>query len=194
MIMKTPAILILLMILFSFNGLNAQNPRINLLEDQTFTSCGCCPCLDSIVRTCIIPRVPNSVFVRYHFEWSILHSENCDSLMSKVVANGRKLSINRNGMIITEPVLARDWHLFCDQVVDIMKEDTVAPVKIDLKSKSYNEQTRKLGFTVDFTPYGADLSGTFMVNAVITENNVLAKQTFHDSCGKPSGGFYVILH
>lgn len=192
--MKALTIFLVLSMYFFITGVQAQNPRINLLEDQTFTSCGSCPCLDSIVRTCIIPRVPNSVFVRYHFSYSKFYSENCDSLMQKLLDNGTKLSVNRNGLVFTEPQFAKHYYQFCDSVVDVLNKDVTAPVKILLKSKAYNEQSRGLAFAVDFTPYQADLSGTFMVNVVITENRLLAQQTFHDSCGKPTEGDFDILH
>ena len=171
-----------------------QNPRLNLLEDQTFTSCGCCPCLDSIVRKCIIPAVPNTIFVRYHFLFSRFYSKNCDSLMAGIVANGRKLSVNRNGMFFDEPEFARDLHQLCDSVVEVIKKDTVAPVKLIVQSKTYQPSTRKLDVAVDFQPYQGDLSGTYMVNMVVTENRLLAEQTFHDSCGKPTEGKYDIFH
>lgn len=192
--MKKFILLVIITLLISGSEIFGQNPRFNLLEDATYTDCGCCPCLDSVVRTCILPRLPNSSYMHYHWSWSGLHSDDCDSLAKKIMENQRKLNANRNGVYFDEPQYAHDLYKLCDSVVNVLKRDTVAPVKLVVKSKDYNPSTRNLTVKVDFTPYKNDLTGVFMVNMAVTENKILFQQGFHDSCGKPSGGTYHILH
>jgi hypothetical protein len=75
-----------------------------------------------------------------------------------------------------------------------MKQEPDAPVKMLLKQKAFNEQTRELTFSMDFTPYASDMNGNYMVNAVVTENKILFRQSFHDSCGKSTSGDHVVEH
>jgi hypothetical protein len=171
-----------------------QNPRIHIIEDGTFNACGHCPCNDSVIRHNVIPRVPNTVFIRYHWPWSALHSVGCDTLLRNLSVNQTAFNVDRNGVIYVEPEYVKGYSHLCDIIVADLQKEPQAPLKITLKSKNYNSQTREFTFSADFVPYQADMNGTFMVNAVITENKILFEQAFLDSCGKDPQGKYIIRH
>jgi hypothetical protein len=171
-----------------------QNPRMHLIEDGTYVFCGHCPCNDSVIRHNVIPRVPNTSFIRYHWSYSGLHTDGADSLLKAMSVRLNAFGIDRNGTIYTEPQFVKGYNQLCDKIVADMLQDNEAPVKILLKQKNYNSQTREFSFSAEFSPYQSDLNGDFMINAVITESKILFTQAFLDSCGKEPQGKYIIQH
>lgn len=176
-------------------NLNAQNPKVHLIERTTFTACGECPCLDSIIYTCIVPSLQKSVVLQYHTEMSELYSADCDSITNWIVRDGSELRTNRDGRYYNYQFF-KNIHQVCDSTLKYLQNDTVATVRITPKSKTYDPATRILNLSADFTPYLTDLTGTYMLNVVITENKLIAVQSHQDTCGTPfgHGGKYPVPH
>lgn len=193
--MKTTYALFLSGLLACSLNLFAQNPKVHVLERTTFTACGECPCLDSIIYTCIVPSLGRSVVLQYHTEMSQLYSPDCDSITNWITRDGSELRTNRDGRYYNYAFF-KNIHQVCDTAVKYLQKDTVAAVKIALKSKTYDASTRILNLSADFTPYISDMTGKFMINVVITEDNLIVDQAHQDTCGTPfgKGGKYPVPH
>ena len=193
--MKTITLLFLAGFLAFSISLHAQNPKVHVLERITFTACGECPCLDSTIYTCIVPSLKNAVVFQYHTEMSALYSPDFDSLSNNINRDGSELRTNRDGRYYNYSFF-KNIHQVCDSSVKYLQNDTVANVKIVLKSKSFDPVTRIVSVSADFTPYLADITGTFMVNAAITEDKIICEQSHQDTCGTPfgKGGRYKVPH
>lgn len=173
----------------------SQNPKTHVIERLTFTDCGECPCLDSIIYTCMTPALKHSVVLQYHTRFSGLYTPGFDSIDRNLIRDGSDLRTNRDGYIYNY-VFFINIHQVCDSALKYLQNDTVANVKIQMKSKTWDPLSRTLNFSADLTPYRGDLSGAYMVNAVITENNIIYIQQHHDTCGIPFGheGRYLVTH
>lgn len=193
--MKKISLICFLGFLALSTSLFAQNPKTHVIERLTFTDCGECPCLDSIIYTCMVPGLKNSVVLQYHTRFSGLYTPGFDSIDRNLIRDGSDLRTNRDGYIYNY-VFFINIHQVCDSALKYLKNDTVANVKILMKSKTYDPLSRTITFSADLTPYGGDLSGTYMVNAVITEDNIIYIQQHHDTCGIPFGheGKYLVTH
>ena len=161
-----------------------QNPRFHVIERINSTSCGECPCLDSVIYTCIIPAVPKTVVIQYHTWTSGLYCEECDTVADNVMSDHSEIRTDRDGQYYNYQFF-KNIHQVCDSSINQIARDTVANIKIQLKSKSFEPTSRTVNFSADFTPYLQDISGTFIVNAVITEDKIIMPQQHMDTCGSP---------
>ncbi len=193
--MKNNSLYLLLFLLAVSGSVFCQNPKTHLIERLTFTDCGECPCLDSIIYTCMTPALQNSVVLQYQTSFSGLYTPGFDSIIRNLIRDGSDLRTNRDGYIYNY-VFFINIHQVCDSALKHLKNDTVANVRILMKSKVYDPLSRTINFSADLTPFGGNLSGTYMVNSVMTENNIIFLQQHKDSCGIPfgHGGRYLAKH
>ena len=193
--MKPIRLLLLSALLAATYGLSAQNPRLHVIERINSTGCGECPCLDSIIYKCIIPAFPNTVVLQYHSFASMLRSKDFYVLYDSLFSDRSDIRTDRDGRFYGWSFF-KNIHQVCDTAVKYLPDNPDGEVVINLISKVYDPVTRTLNFSAKFTPYLTDLSGNFMVNAVITENNIIKMQEHMDTCGTPpdSIGWYPSSH
>jgi hypothetical protein len=184
--MKTK-ILLPLLLLIAYNFAGAQNPRWSLVEKGSSTSCDECVCIDSLMQYCVKPAHPRSIVLIYHEYFSGLRCPQCDTLVKYLTPDHSEIRTNRD----TQFYKFFNWnsfHLYCDSVLgNLSRVPEDAPVKISIDSKTWDSQTRTVTLATKFQPYQGDLTGTYMVNAVLVEDRVLHEQSMVDSCGGFSG-------
>jgi hypothetical protein len=184
--MKTK-ILLPLLLLFAFNFAGAQNPRWSLIEKGSSTNCDECVCIDSLMQYCVKPAHPKTIVLIYHDLQSGLRCDQCDTIARKLMPDHSEVRTNRDGEFY-KFFTWNSFHLYCDSVLgNLSRVSEDAAVKVSIDSKTWDSQTRTVTLATRFQPYLADLSGTYMVNAVFVEDRVLHGQSMVDSCGGFSG-------
>ncbi len=168
----------LLVILTGFStNKSYSDQNVALLEYCTGTWCQWCPCGHTIIHD-ILGNYPNTVVLAYHgagsdpwqtYSSGIRSQFGFSSYPSGTV--GRKTGI-----------ISRDaWN---NEVV--LQTLLIQPgVSISVSSKSYDAATRTLSATVTVTAL-TDLSGSYYINYVLTENNLIYTQTGNSSCAGAS--------
>jgi hypothetical protein len=140
---------------------------------------------------------PHSIALQYHtFVSQDIHSKDAELLYDSIGIDGTQLRVNRDGVYYNWADWFKNLHQVCDTALKYILNDTVAPVVITMKSKTYDPVTRKLTMTIDFKPYLNGRSDTIMYNVTIAENKLVRFQTHWDTCGKPfgHGGSYPSVH
>jgi hypothetical protein len=182
--MKKIFFLILLAFLFTAgsNLTYSQTGNNVLLEYVTGTWCPWCPCGETIIQG-ILQNYPNTVVLGYHGYnntsdpwWT--YSSGIRALLTDPFypggVVGRKTGfLDRSG-----------WN---NQVV--IQSLTLQPgVSINITSKNYNSSTRVLTATVVTTAL-TNLTGSYNINFVLTEGNLVYSQTGNGTC--PGSGTWV---
>ena len=173
-------IIIALFILFLAFSLNPQDTfsldtNYVLFEYQTGTWCGYCPCGHQILNQQIMATWNNIVVISYHGGGSdpwASYSAGIRALLN-LQAYPRATIGRRTG------TLNRAYW-----VSNFSPQATMPPgVRIET-TKSYNSSTRELDVTALVTAL-TNLPGTYMINFVLTEGNIMYPQNFYSSCGTP---------
>ncbi len=176
------------LLLFLISGLSvwSQNPRNTLIERGSSTWCDECICIDSLMQHCVQPAYPNSIVLIYHTNFSALKCAQCDTIVRNVFKDHSEIRTNRDGQKYVEYTWG-DYHRYCDSVKANIERHTDAPVRMVVESKTYNSGTRTVAVTLKMQPYQESLTGTFMINAVLLENNILVEQSMDSNCYNYSG-------
>jgi len=183
--MKTkPAILIAF--LFVAMTATGQNPRNSLIEKGSSTWCDECICIDSIIQHCVIPEYPRTIMLIYHNFMSLLKCDMCDTVARYLLQDGSEVRINRDGQAY-KIYGFENFYQYCDTLGISIKMHPEAPLQLSVTSKTYDSQSRKVTIGVEARPYDQAMEGTFLVNAVVYEDMVLASQSMSSECGGFSG-------
>jgi len=181
--MKTRQILLIFFISGMICQAHAQNNRNVLIEFQTGTLCGYCPCADSVVEKVILKNYPNTVVLAYHN----LFNDPYQFFTGNAIRDSLTFHSEPEGSI--DRVAGNlDYTKWADTVRSRYLLSPSSPVLMNIKYKTYNPATRALAIMVDFTPL-VYLSGEYRVNFVLTENNLIYKQSGNSNC--PGGDNYV---
>jgi hypothetical protein len=185
--MKTKLIHFLLIAVL-FTGLatiqSYSEPRRVLMEFCTGTWCGYCPCGDSIIEHFILPQHPETVVLAYHGPpnsssdpMSYFHGNDIITITGYT---GYPLAIfdRQSG---TPMDYDYSWPDTCN-VRYIRSPNTV--VNLAMTSKSYNPSTGIFSATISATAL-QNLYGTYSINFVITEDNIMYQQNYYAYCGIP---------
>ncbi len=149
-----------------------------LLEYCTGTWCGYCPCGHAIIRN-ILTTLPNTVVVGYHGgsgdPW-ISYSTGMISLMG--------FSAYPTGVVgRTSGIISRSsWFSY------VLSQSSNQPgVRIDVTNKNYNPTTRLISANVVVTALSNLPAGSYYINFIIIEGNIVYPQNFYEVCGTPVG-------
>ena len=189
--MKPKVLFFVLLLTISIRGIIAQNPRTHVVERTTATACGSCPCFDSIISDCILPGTPHSIAIFYHTWISAFYNKDLQPVLDSIQADHSDLRTDRDGKFYQSFDLT---HLdtICDSAKNHMNADTTGDVRIVIESKGYDWAGRTLTVNANFYPDKTSLTGTFMVNAIITEDRLVALQSHEPQCG--TEGKYPVPH
>lgn len=179
-IMKTK-LLIFIFLSFTVYLVPGQNPKNTLIERGSSTWCDECICVDSLMQHCVQPAYPNAVLLIYHTNFSAYKIPQCDTISRKVFADHSEIRTNRDGQYY-KVYDWKDYHIYCDSVKANISRQKDASVQLSFVSKTYDSQSRQVSVTVKATPYLTSLTGTFLINAVLTENNLYSDQSMDTAC------------
>jgi hypothetical protein len=162
---------------------NAQTGFNTVIEYCTGTWCQWCPCGHTIIDD-ILVNYPNTMVLSYHgagadpwkeYSLPMIQAFGFSAYPTGVVGRSTGI-ISRGG-----------WN---NQVV-IQSNTTQPGVSIQINNKTYNAGTRTLSGDIQMTAL-MSLQGTYYVNIIITEDNLIYPQTGNSSC--PGSGNYVHKH
>lgn len=168
-------------ILFSVNDINAQliaDSNNVVIEEATGTWCGYCPCGHSFI-TQILAEHPKTVVILYH------GPPNYGNPVDPYAATGypviQLLGMNSYPTAvfgrITGPLSRSAW------VSTANTQSLLAPnVKIEVTNQTLNLATRTISATINSTAL-QNLTDTYNIYYVLTENNLVYPQNFYSSCG-----------
>ncbi len=166
---------------------NAQMQRRPLLEYCTGQWCGYCPCGHQIINQNILPSYPTTVILSYHGGTS-----SADSMKGFHGAEIRTLlgfSAYPTG-IVDRGTTPASRSLWLNYVAS--SYSTPSYVNLTITNKQYNTGTRQLNVTVTATAL-TNLSGTYSINFVLTEDDLVKGQSFYAACGT-AGYYYDYVH
>ncbi|MCX6160289.1 MAG: Omp28-related outer membrane protein [Ignavibacteriae bacterium] len=168
-------------LLFAFGDINAQlitDSNNVVLEEATGTWCGYCPCGHEFVAQ-ILAAHPKSVVILYH------GPPNYGSPVDPWAATGYPV-IQLMGMTsYPTAVIGRSSGIISRSawVGQANYQATIAPnVKIEVINQTLNVATRTINATINATAL-VNLTDTYNIYYVITENNLVMPQNFYASCG-----------
>ena len=172
---------LLLGLLFTFNNISAQiiaDSNNVVIEEATGTWCGYCPCGHAFI-TQIIAEHPKAVIILYH------GPPNYGSPVDPYAATGYPV-IQLLGMTayptavfgrVTGPISRSAW------VSTANSQSMLTPnVKMVVTNQTLNLATRTISATINATAM-QNLTGTYNIFYVITENNLVYPQNFYAACG-----------
>jgi hypothetical protein len=180
--MKKIFLLVLFLGIFlSFNNINAQliaDSNNVVIEEATGTWCGYCPCGHEFI-TQILAAHPKAVVILYH------GPPNYGSPVDPFAATGYPV-IQLLGMTsyptavfgrVTGPLSRSLW-------VSTANSQSMLPpnVKIEVTNQTLNLDTRTISATINATAL-QNLTETYNIYYVITENNLVRPQNFYSACG-----------
>ena len=156
----------------------STNPKNVMMEYCTGTWCQWCPCGEQEL-TSLTGYLPNAVIFAYHGggssdPWQTFNGNNILSLMSMTsfpTGTPERLTLPAN------VGFCGFFDIPFHRTLDI----PVAPVKIDIVTLNFNSGTRVLNVGLNATAL-SNLTGTFKINYVITEDNLLYTQTGNAYC------------
>ncbi|MCX7833021.1 MAG: Omp28-related outer membrane protein [Ignavibacteria bacterium] len=149
-----------------------------LLEYCTGTWCGYCPCGHAIIRN-ILTALPNTVVVGYHGgsgdPW-ISYSTGMISLLG--------FSAYPTGVVgRTSGIISRSsWFSYV-----VYQSSNQPGVRIDVTNKLYNQTTRQISANVVVTALSDLPAGSYYINQILIESNIVYPQYFYEVCGTPVG-------
>ncbi len=168
----------------SFNSNKSYSDVNNVvLEYCTGTWCQWCPCGHEIIHD-ILLNYPNTVVLGYHGAGSDPWQSYSAGIRGLFGFSAYPTGVigRKTGVV--------DRNAWNNEVV--LQTLLIQPgVSITVSSKNYDVTTRTLTATVVITAL-TDLSGSYYVNYVLTENNLIYSQTGNSSC--TGGGNYVHGH
>jgi hypothetical protein len=168
-------VVIALIALVGFSPVNtqAQTGFNTVIEYCTGTWCQWCPCGHDIING-ILQAYPNTMVLAYHgagsdpwkdYSLPMIQAFGMNSYPTGVV--GRRTGIISRG----------GW----PNPVSIQSNTVQPGVSIVINNKQYNSGTRTLTANVVLTAL-ENLSGTYYVNFILTEDNIVYPQTGNGSC------------
>jgi hypothetical protein len=184
--MKKHLLLVIALIaLVGFNpsNSNAQTGYNAVLEYCTGTWCQWCPCGHAIIND-ILASYPNTMVLAYHGPSNDPWTSSGLPMIQLFGFNAYPTGVvgRRTGIISRSA-----WG---NQVV--IQTSTVQPgVSIAVNNKQYNSGTRTITANVVLTAL-SNLQGTYYVNFILTEDNMVYPQTGNASC--QGGSNYVHKH
>jgi hypothetical protein len=189
--MKTKLLITLIFFAFCIGFLavpvDAQMQRRVLMEYCTGQWCGYCPCGHDIINQNIIPTYPSTVILSYHGGTSSVDSMK--GFHGSEIRTLLAFNLYPNAIFDrTTTQLTRS--LWMGQMATCYA--TPSNVNVTITNKQYNPGTRQLNVTVTATAL-SNLSGTYSINFVLTEDSLIKGQTFYASCGT-AGYHYPYVH
>lgn len=169
---------LVLFLLLSFIGTKAvqSDPRNVLLEFETGTWCGYCPCGDAAAEN-ILASYPNTLVIAYHVG-DVFSYFNGSEIRGLLGFNGvPEAVIDRGNFPATYP----SWY---NLAYSEYYNNPNTVINVSLISKDYNSGTRTLTATITSTALDT-LTDQYFINYVITEGNIVYPQNFYASCGSP---------
>jgi hypothetical protein len=160
------------------NYIASNNGRNVLVEFSTGTWCSWCPCAEHRAQD-LEYYFPNTVTLSYHGggtsdPWGNFNGNNILTLLD---LTGYPLGIVERQI---DP-----WNSGFSDLVErpLMRylNSPVAPVEIDILTKSYNPGTRQLNVTLNATAL-TNLTGQYKISYVITEDNLVFAQSGNSWC------------
>jgi hypothetical protein len=179
----TFACILILFILFEPNFSQTRNP---VLEYCTGTWCQWCPCGHSIIRNEIKPAHPNVIVLSYHGP-----ANSPNDPFSFFPGNTIISSLGFSGYptgIVDRTSAPQSRTLWLSNVAN---RKNVPPTVNITSSRSFNQTTRELNFTVNSTSLSS-MTGTFYLSVILLEDSLIYNQTGNSSC--PGGADYVHDH
>lgn len=161
----------------------AQNPRNLLIEFQTGTLCGYCPCADSIIEKVILVQYPNTVVLAYH----AMFNDPYQFFIGNEIRDSLKLNNEPMGSFdrIAGNLQYEGW---ADTAKYRYTQSPSSPILMHIRNKSFDPVSRELTISVDLVPE-TNLSGDYRINFVLAEDNLVYQQSGHSDC--PGGRNYV---
>lgn len=157
-----------------------SSPRNVLIEYVTGTWCGNCPCGHQTLDT-IQSQFPQTIILAYHAfsndPWRNFNGNHIIELLGLVATP--TADIDRT--VLAENTNYPQW------ITSVQERYSSSPesvVDISIASKSYNEITRELAVSVNFSA-AEILTGQYKFNAVVIENNLIYQQNYYSQCGTP---------
>ncbi len=167
---------ITLLVLFFFVQSFTQTLRNPVLEYCTGAWCQWCPCGHSIISQSIMPAIPNAIVIGYHGPANT-SSDPWSTFSGNSILSGLGFSAYPTGIVdrTSAPISRSLWQSTLQNRLNIP-----ATVSITI-FKTYDPITRNLNVRAFTTPL-ANLSGTFKINLIITEDRLYYPQTGNSSC------------
>jgi hypothetical protein len=150
-------------------------PRNVVLEYCTGTWCQWCPC-GKEQALMLQTNYPNSLIIAYH------GGSTSDPFMNfngNSILSSLGLSSYPNGLIDRHGILG--WGSFYSDGENRYNNSPAAPVNIVITNQSYNAGTKVLSVNLSATAL-SDLTGSYYINYVITEDNLVYTQTGNGTC------------
>jgi len=167
--------------------IKAQTGFNTVIEYCTGTWCQYCPCGHAIIND-IVANFPNTMVLGYHgpVNYGDPWATYSQPMISLFGFNSYPTGvIGRKSGILSRSA----WN---NQVV--IQSNTIQPgISIVLNNKSYNAGTRTLTGSIVMTAL-TTLSGSYSMNLVLTEDNLIYNQTGNTSAGCIGGSQYVHKH
>jgi hypothetical protein len=168
-------------LLVSFNKISAQlvtDSNNVVIEEATGTWCGYCPCGHEFI-TQILAAHPKAVVILYH------GPPNYGTPVDPFAATGYPV-IQLMGMTSyptavfgrTSGAISRSLWVSTANAQSLLPPN----VKIEVLNQTLNLATRTISATINATAL-QNLTGTYNIYYVITENNLVSPQNFYASCG-----------
>ncbi|MFA5403737.1 MAG: Omp28-related outer membrane protein [Ignavibacteria bacterium] len=169
-------------LILSFASTKADNPAIStvdtnnvLLEYCTGTWCGYCPCGHQIINDNIMPAFPKTIVVGYHGT-----SSDPWYAYSQPMLSAFGLSSYPTGIIgrTTGIVSRSSWYSY------VSTQSAQQPgVTMNITNKLYNEASRLISATANFTATQDLQAGDYRMMVIVTESNLVYPQNFYAACG-----------
>lgn len=178
--MKAKFIILMFAVFILGNTLNAE-PRRVIIEYCTGTWCGWCPCGHQVIDSLIMPAYPNTISIAYHsangdpfenFENSYIMAQLNFQAFPTAVIDRTNSPSNPNV----------NYQIWYQKVQQRYTSSPQSRVNLSFLSKSYNPVTRELVASINAQAL-EDMRGTYRVQFLITENNIVYPQFFGSGCG-----------
>lgn len=160
-------------------SLNAQNPRNVVLYNITSTECGPCSCMDSIINARVTPEFPNTITLALHGPGSYFCQYRGDSAVTFFNALYEPSGFI-DGLGFDVPFAS-----VRDSLASRYSQNPEAPVKLEFLSKTWDPETRMANMQIRAANIGADISGTYWYNVIVTEGNIKHIHHTNTGCATP---------
>ncbi|MCX6276982.1 MAG: T9SS type A sorting domain-containing protein [Bacteroidetes bacterium] len=159
--------------------LTAQNPRNVVLYNLTSTECGPCSCMDSIVNARVSPEFSNTIVLALHGPGSYFGQYRGDSACSFFNAQYEPSGFI-DGLGFDVPFAS-----VRDSLASRYSRNPDAPVKLEFLSKTWVPATRIVNMQIRAANIGANISGTYWYNVIVTEGNIKHIHHTNTGCATP---------
>lgn len=152
-------------------------PRNVFLEYCTGTWCQYCPCGDTTAEF-ILNKYPNTAIIAYHG----LNNDPFDYFHGWEIRVFLGFTSYPTAIIDrTHSPVGVTYNLWTSRVANRYANSPNSNVNLEIVTKNYNFSTRTLTLTVSATPQ-TTMSGIYMINFAVTEDNVIYPQTGNSNC------------